>query len=470
MPASRLTWSVWGFLNKFTPLDRILKLDLQQIYRFILLADKSVEKISQTGDAQMTRTSALLFNTLTAVLFVLYSTAIYAQTTSADDKTGKAAEVKKDNKTADTKTVTVKEEDKKAAETKTDDKSSTADKTKAQEKKAKESADETKKAENIETTLKFGIQKDRKIAINQIKNIQDKTLQKKLISLLLEIIQNDNDMEIRKTAITVIGDLKAEGSGPALIKALDDESEDVQIAACFAIGRIKATEAKPKLVEMIKKQDLTKDSNLTDAIITALDELGATELATFAVEAVKDTKNSKMAREKLLLFIGKNGSAAQKDFLLEIYKDDEQEMLMRSYAVKSIAKLKLTDAAPEIKAVIKEIDSFPFAKKKKYYDLYIHSVAALAEMGDKDAIPLLMDSLRSDNTNVRLKALRLLKDFNDERTIDIIKYKMNNDPSNSVRKAARKILEEKGIIEKTKEEEYKGIEEPADDKEEQREQ
>lgn len=417
----------------------------------------------------MTRTSLFLFNILAAAMFILSSTVVYAQTT-ANDKTGKAAEVKQDNKAADSKTVTVKEDDKKTAETKTDDKSTTADKTKAQEKKAKESADENKKAENIETTLKFGIQKDRKIAINQIKSIQDKTLQKKLINLLLEIIQNDNDMEIRKTAVTVIGDLKAEGSGPALIKALDDESEDVQIAACFAIGRIKAAEAKAKLVDMIKKQDLTKDSNLTDAIITALDELGASELAAFAVEAVKDTKNSKMAREKLLLFIGKNGSAAQKDFLLEIYKDDEQEMLMRSYAVKSIAKLKLTDAAPDIKAIIKEIDSFPFAKKKKYYDLYIHSVAALAEMGDKDAIPLLMDSLRSDNTNVRLKALRLLKDFNDERTIDIIKYKMNNDPSNSVRKAARKILEEKGIIEKTKEEDYKGIEEPSDDKEEQREQ
>ena len=391
------------------------------------------------------------------VLLLFAATGIYAQTTSTGDKT------------ADSKTVIVKPDDKKAADTKTDDKSKSADKSKP-EKKAKEPADENKKAENIETTIKFGIQKDRKLAINQIRNIQDKGIQKKLTSMLLDIIQNDNDMEIRKTAITVIGDLKAEGSGPALIKALDDESEDVQIAACFAIGRIKAVEAKPKLVEMIKKQDLTKDSNLTDAIISALDELGASELTLFAVEAIKDTKNSKLAREKLLLFIGKNGSKDQKDFLLEIYKDDEQEMIMRSYAVKSIAKLKLTEASPDIKTVIKEIDSFPFGKKKKYYDLYINSVAALAELGDKDAIPLLMDSLRSDNTNVRLKALRLLKDFNDERTIDIIKYKMNNDPSNSVRKAARKILEEKGIIEKTKEEEFKGIEESTDEKEDQREQ
>ncbi len=397
----------------------------------------------------------------TALLFTL--TGIHAAT-AVDDKNKTATEEKKENKTTDNgKTNELKPDDKKTTDTKTGDKSK-------KDVKTKEPVDENKKAENIETTLKYGIQKDRKIAINQIRNIQDKAIQKKLALLLIDIIQNDNDMEIRKTAITVIGDIKAEGAGTALIRALDDESEDVKIAACFAIGRLKTSEAKPKLVEMIKKLDLTKDSNLTDAVITALDELGASEIVPFAVEAIKDSKNSKMAREKLLLFIGKNGSATQKDFLLEIYKDEEQEMIMRSYAVKSIAKLKLTEAAADIKTIIKEIDSFPFAKKKKYYDLYIHSVAALAEMGDKDAIPLLMDSLRSDNTNVRLKALRLLKDFNDERTIDIIKYKMNNDPSNSVRKAARKILEDKGIIEKTKEEDYKGIEEPAEEKEEQSEQ
>ena len=391
----------------------------------------------------------------TAVIMISAAVELSAQKKPEEDKIKNETKVKKD--------------DTKKPDVKTDNKTE-ADEKAAKDKKAKEAADETKKAENIEKTLKFGIQKERKKAINQIRNIHDKALQKRLTDILLKIIVNDSDMEIRKTAITLIGDLKVEGAASALIKALDDESEDVQIAACFAIGRLKAGEAKPKLIEMLKKQDMTRDSNLTDAIISALDELGAKEVAPFAVEVIKDSRNSKIAREKLLLFIGKNGSKDQKDFLLEIYKDEEQEMIMRSYAVKSIAKLKLTEASGDIKAVIDEINTYPFAKKKKYYNLYIHSVAALAEMGDKDAIPLLMDSLRSDNTAVRLKALNLIKDFDDERTIDIIKYKMENDPSNSVRKAARRILEDKGIIEKTKTEEYKGIEEPDEDKEDLREQ
>jgi HEAT repeat protein len=64
-----------------------------------------------------------------------------------------------------------------------------------------------------------------------------------------------------------------------------------------------------------------------------------------------------------------------------------------------------------------------------------------------------MNSLRSDNSDVRYKAILLIKDFNDERTIDILKYKMKNDPSAKVRNAARKALEDKGLVEKGAEKE-----------------
>ncbi|MCL1833019.1 MAG: HEAT repeat domain-containing protein, partial [Leptospirales bacterium] len=120
------------------------------------------------------------------------------------------------------------------------------------------------------------------------------------------------------------------------------------------------------------------------------------------------------------------------------------------YAIRAISKLKLKDATDDIKAIIKEIDSYPFAKKKRYYDFHMYSVTALVELGDTDSISLLMNSLRSDNTATRLKAVNLIKDFNDERTIDILKYKMENDPSPQVRRAAKKALEDKGVIEKDK--------------------
>jgi HEAT repeat protein len=322
--------------------------------------------------------------------------------------------------------------------------------TSKKETKPKEVMDDSKKAEKIESTLDFGMQKDRKIAITMIKDIKDEQIKKKLLQKIALIIENDADIDIKKIAVTAIGDNASAEFTPVLIKALDDSAEDVKIAACYALTKVKAESAKPKLVELFRKQNLTADSNLTDAIISALRELNSPEILDTAVTAAKDIKTSKMIREKLILYIGKTGSAAQKSFLLELYKNDDEDIILRSYSVNSLAKLKLKEAAPDIKAVIKDIDSYPFGKKKKYYELYMHSVAALVEMGDADSVPLLMNSLRSDNAGVRLKALNLIKEFNDERTIDILKYKMKNDPSKKIRKAARKALEEKGIIEKGK--------------------
>lgn len=340
----------------------------------------------------------------------------------------------------------------KSTETQKDDKKQIerADKTETQSEqdKPKDESQETKKFKNIMQTLDYGIQKDRKAAIGMINDIKNESYKREILLKITSIATSDSDIEMRKSAITAIGDNKFSDGASAIIAGLEDEASDVKIAACYAVGKLKLQEAKDKLVEVLKKQDLSQSSNFTDAIIIALTELEAKDILEFAATEVKNQKNSKMIRERLLLYIGKCGSAEQFNMLTEIYKDDEEEMSIRSYAVKSMGRLKIKEAIPVIKEVVKEIDSYSFNKRKRYYDLYMQSVTALVELGDESSVSLLMNSLRSDNSDVRYKAILLIKDFNDERTIDILKYKMKNDPSAKVRNAARKALEDKGLVEK----------------------
>jgi HEAT repeat protein len=401
----------------------------------------------------------ILIQALTLILFSSLPITASAQTETINDK--KITPVKTENPSAEDKNKPAVIDQKKAV----------TDTSKKEVEPKKESNkpevwDDAKKAEKIESTLEYGMQKERKIAIIMINDIKDEQIKKKLIEKLVFIIGNDSDIEVRKAAVTAIGDHKSESAAPSLIKALDDEEDDIKIAACYAIGRIKAESAKTKLIELLQKQDLKKDSNLTDAIITTLYEIKSPDILELAVTSAKDNETSRMIRERFIIYIGNTGSAAQKDFLIELFKNDEEETGIRSYAIKSIAKLKIKEAAPEIKEMIKEIDSYSFTKKKKYYDIYMQAVAALVEMGDTDSIGLLMNSLRSDNTAVRLKAVNLIKDLNDERTIDILKYKMKNDPNARIRKVARKALEDKGLIEKGKEDENQRNDFDKDEKDE----
>ena len=155
---------------------------------------------------------------------------------------------------------------------------------------------------------------------------------------LVFIIENDSDIEIKKAAVTAIGDNKSVSSTQALIKALDDPSDDIKIAACYAIGKINADAAKPKLVELFRKQDLKLDSNLTDAIIMTLYNIKAPDIIDIAVTAGKDSSTSKIVRERLIIYIGYTGSAVQKVFLTEIYKNDDEETTLRSLCNKINSK------------------------------------------------------------------------------------------------------------------------------------
>jgi len=318
---------------------------------------------------------------------------------------------------------------------------------KTAKKKDKESkADKMeKKIKWIQETLDFGIQKDRKNAINRMLSIEKGPYRDRIIKRLDKLIKEEIDQEIIIKALSVAGELNAETLVDSISLKLHDETEDVKVAAVFALKRLKAVSQKKKLITELKKQDLENNSNYTQALIDTLGYMKAGELVKYASDGIDDNKTAKGLRQTLVLFLGNAGSKDARDFLVKLYKDDEEEILIRSYAVNSIGKLGLKETTEDIHEVVKRIDSYPFKKKKNYYNLYIYSISALVKLGDTKAVPKLMNSLRSDNDSVRLKAVMLLKELKDKRTIDILKYKMKYDSNSKVRKAAEEALKEMGV-------------------------
>ncbi len=304
---------------------------------------------------------------------------------------------------------------------------------------------EKKKTEWIIRTIDNAAHKDRKYAINQILSIKDQALKKRLGEKLIEIIKNEIELEVKIKAITVAGEIKLNESLPYLINSLNNEPEDVNVAAVYAIKRIGDLSAKPALIAKLKEQKFENNTNLTEALIDTLGEFKAAELSSFASEKINDVKTDQIIRELLVLFLGKIDSKEPKDVLLGLLKDEEEKEQIRAFAANSLANLKMTEVVPDIVKVIQEIDSYSYTKKKKYYNLYIHCIAALVKLGDEKAFPMLLNTLRSDNAVIRLKAVSLIKNINDKRSIDILKYKMHYDPSQRVQSAAKEALKELGV-------------------------
>lgn len=363
--------------------------------------------------------------------------------TAADKNTGTAVTEPKPT-VKDTKTRT-------AADT-------TAKKAKPQEKKAPPTKEEIEKKEKeaqiehdkkmqkwIRDTLAFGVHKDRKEAIVQILTIKDKGLKEELVNDLVELLKTEYDSDVKVKALTTMGEIKVQKGLPEITALLDDVSIDVRIAAVYTLKNLKADSTKGILSEKLKKEKMHTDSQLIEALIITLGEFNATELIPFARETIEKNDSAGTIRERFVLFLGNIKSAESKDFLLNLYKNEEEDVTLRAYAVNSLAKLGIKEVTPDIKTVLSTIDTYPMDKKKRYHSLAIYSVAALVKLGDNDATPRLINSLKSDSAGVRLKAIELLKELKDKRTIDILQYKMKHDPNNRVRKAAAEALKEMGV-------------------------
>ena len=304
---------------------------------------------------------------------------------------------------------------------------------------------EKEKAEWIERTINFGIHKSRKYALNNILTIKNKNIKSQLEDMLIRVIDKERDIGVKIRAISVAGELKLKRSSPVIQKSLDDESEDVRIAAAYALQKTGDKTLVQALAGRLKKLNHYKNSLYIEALIDTLGVFKAKELWKFAIDIINDEKTVKNLRELYIIFLGKVGENKSKNFLMKLLQDEDEEINIRSLAVRSLSNLGTGDITVHIEEIVKQIESYPYRKKKKYYNLYIYCIAAMARQGDQKAIPHLLHSLKSDNAVIRLKSIKLLKGLKDQRIIDILKYKLKNDQSTRVRKAARDALKELGI-------------------------
>jgi len=328
------------------------------------------------------------------------------------------------------------------------DKKAPAGKTDAAVKKEKpkpEPVTDEKKAAFIDETLDYGTQEERAKAIDKINQVRDPSIRGRLVNKLLDLMKDEEDPELLVKAITVLGELKEGSAVPLLTDKLGHRSEDVRIAAVYGLKALNGLSAKEKLIEKLKAQNLENTSTYTDALLQTLAEFKAVEIVPFIKESLEKNTTNNSVKESMILFVGKTQARDARDVLLKIYKDEDENEMIRAYAVNSLAKLGMQEVTADIKEIIGTIEGLDPKKRKQYYDLHLYSVAALAKLGDKDAVPKLINSLRNNIAQVRLRAISLIKDFKEKRTIDILKYKMKYDHNPKVQAAAKSALKEMGV-------------------------
>ncbi len=132
----------------------------------------------------------------------------------------------------------------------------------------------------------------------------------------------------------------------------------------------------------------------------------------------------------------KSSISERKEALSEIYAVDKEDLnpILKDIAVENHADFEETDLTCDAIDVLMEVDS---AGQKEFVEGFLESpnylvrwsiCGVLSVYGDKDSVPLLIDSLLKDDTPlVRLTAAFALEKIGDERALPALHWALEHD-------------------------------------------
>jgi len=154
-------------------------------------------------------------------------------------------------------------------------------------------------------------------------------------------------------------------------------------------------------------------------------------------------------QSEMILSLGKIRYALSGSFLLKFIKAGFKEVditneklkglpdviipkILQAYAVNSLGEIDYKEAIPWLKYKVHRYDKLNEREKKQEFSIYIQCIAALAKMKDPSGEKILIKSMRSNSSTVRMRSAKLLSFMRTEKAAKILAYRALRDANSKV--------------------------------------
>lgn len=295
----------------------------------------------------------------------------------------------------------------------------------------------------LSKVIRYGTSQERKQALGEVTRFP-KEQSKELYELLALQLKNEKDMGMKIALLRTVGELDLKENKDVVISLFEDSNEDVAKQAVTTAKKMKLSEATSPLIEKMKKEDFTKNSNAISLYINAIGELpGGISAAGFLETKFREKFNNADMRGQIALYFGVVGYKESESALTDVAFDDLQPTILRCYAMNSLGKLKAINSKPKFYELLDSLKKTAGKlDAKKAQSLKIYAIGALVTMGDKEVFQELNEFARDDDSMVRLRAIEFMGSLKDPKALELLEYKRDRDPSPKVQKAAKKAIDQ----------------------------
>lgn len=299
-----------------------------------------------------------------------------------------------------------------------------------------------KKKEVLSKMIRYGTSQERKQALGELVRFPKESASE-LYVLVGEQLKTEKDMGMKIVLLKTVGDLNLNENHETIISLFEDNNEDVTKQAVTSAKKMKLSEATSPLLEKVKKEDFTKNSNSLALYISALGELPDGKIAApFLETKFREKFNNADIRGQIALYFGTVLYQESESALLEVAFDDIQPTTLRCYSMNTLGKLKSETAKPKLYELLDSLKKTSGKlDAKKTQSLKIYAIGALVTMGDKEVFQELNEFARDDDSMVRLRAIEFMGNLKDPKALELLEYKRDRDPSPKVQKAAKKAID-----------------------------
>ncbi|MFN3246193.1 MAG: HEAT repeat domain-containing protein, partial [Leptonema sp. (in: bacteria)] len=308
---------------------------------------------------------------------------------------------------------------------------------------------------SLTNKIKYLNTTERLYAIKSLEKLTEED-KKRFYDLLADISLNDFDVVVKEKALAFLADEKAncEKCIESYKKNLFDEEEKVQLQALKGIENLQLKNLNEEIKEVLKKTDFKKNNLFANALLRTIGNLeyNQKEISEILLEKFKDEETDKELKRTIILYAGSSRNMDFKDLLLQIINEkDDEDVILKAYAVNSLGKLAQdidkTEITEKLKKMYNDILSVNSPKERtKYNPLKQQIILALIRLGDDSIKEELKKMALDDDANVRLKALEYIEDLQLKDFKDLVEVKYKYDPSKSVKNKAKDILQKWGEL------------------------
>ena len=294
----------------------------------------------------------------------------------------------------------------------------------------------------LENQMRYAAASERKRAIRRVPDLKPEE-QPPFLTLIDQFAREDLDYSIREVSLRTLGQAKHAASAETMIKALEDDRPEVVLAAIAGLDLLRSDAAKAPLTALLQKADFSENDPTVASAIRLLARLQHREVAEFLKQKAEDKATHGGLRLPIVLYFGQAGAREMNDYLMTIVKDEEAEIITRSYAVNSVGKLGEKKTVPDLRAELDKIRNLPNPRERaRFSPLKLQLLTALVRLGDDSVEKELIAAARDDDARVRVRAIAQIGEARMASARPLLEYIVKHDASVGARRAATKALKQ----------------------------